>query len=194
MMKKIQAYIDSHDPACEICGASDVVILGSTDSDSINLSMRCLKHGSALKRVFSIGANMKTFGMEEIEMLIDATLAPEWTPRLCPDEFTAAARDDRNWFEANPARKHRVRQAMKGDDYYKSERMMIVRKEASGYSRIPLSEGITLPDSEGWIAAVYGKARKVIGQVAGVPAGYVPKMDVALARLKLTLCFKGVGV
>ena len=108
-IKKAQAWLKKRDLACDICGASAKLAIGSTHSKSFTPSVRCMGHMHGLRQVygFAIGVTLAVGdGMDRTPGAAGLDKSPNAYENHGKSE---ASRDDSAWFKANPRRTHRIR-------------------------------------------------------------------------------------
>lgn len=172
---EVKAFIKSHAHACDICGATGMLVVGSTHSEEMHLSMRCMDHIEGIKQPFGISRAVLALDWTRegsLDRFMDTLLTSQkkpslfWTPALDPHVVSPAACDDLAWFLANLERLHRVRPAMEGDPLFGEVDQVVVRRDARGFRRIPVPGGDELPDEEDYAAVLYEMAHRIVSEMA----------------------------
>lgn len=186
MRAKVEAFINSRAPACDICGASGQLATGSTHSKSLKLSMRCMKHIHGLRQVFAISVDVPVEGGDEIVKMAQAAGVPANQPFSLSSGASQPARDDAAWFMTNSSRTHRVRQMFKGEFPGVVDGMdgaVIVRQVEPGKRlRLRVTAADPIPDDDDVLAVIFD-----------MPMGQLANIQDAMARAVLRRSLGGTA-
>lgn len=109
MNHKIVEYMKAQAPACDVCGATAELMLGSTHRKKLKLATRCPQHAGALRQVFARAAEVAVSHNHPVVKMVHASGIPIHHPFGVTDGSSEAAKNDAAWFKANPHRTHRAR-------------------------------------------------------------------------------------